>query len=405
MATTDLFASVLWNDGEAIVYSDFNDEQRFLGARLFDQLLQKLAYGLGRDPTMNGQAGTDISTAYAFALSPGSAYLRNGSANNKVQVAPGTLLQKVAASDGSEAKLLAYTFVGTEEVAIGNGAGAGLWRIDLVQMKLEYVAADLQSRDFTDAITGAPSTALLNKKRRVQCTLSLKVGTGAALSSTPTMPTADAGYVAIAAILVPPTYAGGAWNANGAGFLDVATASSLLCYDLRMPLCVRPFVVHPAHFQYSGAQCALDTFKQELTVTSGPATVYVPCPTTQGRIVGVGICGLASSGPTFKLASYSDGPGGAIVNNMNSCLGNLGGSSTFITDTRGQVSCFEDTHAPWTGPTLSGPVPVWANGARGPMEQLRLASGPQLSMAAIAVSALPTSAQLGPAIFWVAQGL
>lgn len=408
--TTDLYKNVKWSDGEEITFGDLNDNQRFLASRLFDQTLHMLAPGLGKDLAFNGQAGADISTAHCYALSAGSAYLRQGSGNNKVQIAPGTLLQKLAAATGNESQLLAYTFVGTEEVTIANGSGGGNYRVDLVQMALVYLDTDSQSRHFEDAVTGALTSSATNKKRVVSCTLSVKQGTPAA---NPTVPAPDAGTVPIGAMIVPSAYAGGAWNATGLGFYDTAAASSLLCYDLRLPLGVRAHHVWPIEYQYDNAKWTLDTFKQHVTAGAAATALYIPCKQLGGRVLGVALVNNDPSGFTAKFANYNESNGGGLViSNMNTALLSDGsGVLKYLLDGLGNADHFQKHHAPGSGPTVTANAngqgaPVWASGVRGPLEKFRLQSAPNMFDALVlAITGAPSGLVLGPCTFFVAGGL
>src|SRR5260221_4402106 len=228
---TDIYKTGLFNDGEGWVHTDSNDAQRFLAARLHDQIFEKLIGNFsGSDPEFGG-VNTNTSTAWSYCVDIGSAYPKQGSANNKIKLASGTLFQKLANSDGNEPSLLAYTFDGTDEFTLANGDATNP-RVDMLQMKLSYLETDVQSRDFQDATTHVVTTQTMNKKRKVQLALSIKQGTPA---SSPTYPTPDTGYVPIACVVVGATYSGAA----AFKYVDTAGAVAVL-HDLRMPLNIVP---------------------------------------------------------------------------------------------------------------------------------------------------------------------
>ena len=141
MATfTDPYTTFNWQDGMEVNVDVLNNGQRFVRAMHFDQVLQSMLGAVSNTatrPEFGGDDGGDASTLWAYCVSPGRAFLRQGSANNKIQIAPGTLLQKIATSDGNDATLVPFTFAGTEEFTLTNGDATNP-RVDLLQMKLEY---------------------------------------------------------------------------------------------------------------------------------------------------------------------------------------------------------------------------------------------------------------------------
>ncbi len=209
MTILDNFSRVLFNDGEELTYGDLINQQKSGRRYQMDQLLATLTSNLGSgvayDPEFAGQLGlqrrSPVPGPYAIALDPGGAYLRQGSANNKVQIAPGTLLQYVqgvaplfattlyapgdqAASSGNlyqctiggttatdtltgtgaaivngtatftyldlqESQILSFTFDGSTaaEFTITNGNISNP-RVDLLQMSLSLVDGDSTSRTF-----------------------------------------------------------------------------------------------------------------------------------------------------------------------------------------------------------------------------------------------------------------
>lgn len=166
--TTDNYTEVLFNDGEELTFGDQNNAQKFGLARLVEQMWERLLPGLNKDPQFNAQSvdselhggssvSKDVSSLYCYALHAGSACPRKGTTNNSIKMSPGTLLQKIAASAGTEPSLLSFTFDGTTEVTFANGSG-GNPRVDIVQMKLEYVNGGAENRIFDTA----PVKAFLN---------------------------------------------------------------------------------------------------------------------------------------------------------------------------------------------------------------------------------------------------
>jgi hypothetical protein len=289
---TDNFRQQLIDDGTEATLEQVNNAQRFLGARLLDQVLGQLIIGQNTgspaqfDPEFPGQRGIDPPLSpYAYCLTPGGAYLRQGSANNKVQIAPGTLLQRITnprpptssgaggpgiggpGMDGLEETLLAFTFDGTTELAIANGDATNP-RVDIVQMQLSFVEGDLLAQTYDNA---TPPAVLLisqgaNTTRRVQCALSVKQGTPAAA---PAYPDPDAGCVVVAGIVVGATYSAAA----GFKFYDTAGAVAVL-HDQRVPLCVRGRTVAPRSMEY--VKCHVES--RNIPASAAVATVNASVP-------------------------------------------------------------------------------------------------------------------------------
>lgn len=315
--TTDLFAGTAQSDGEGITFGDMNDAPRFGMARLFDQLIENLIGDFSLtgalDPAASGARGANAPTHLAYALHGGSAYLRLGGANNRVQIAPGVLFQKIGNQSGAEPTLIPYSFVGTEEVSITAGDATNP-RVDLVQMKLEWVAADSQTRDFQDAVTGAYTTTATNKKRRVQCTLSVKVGTPAA---TPVYPDPDAGFVAVAGVLVMQTYAIG----TALRFNWEAGAGTATVHDQRMPIRASVIEINP---KVAALVTAWAQLSAGPTITSSSTTnnvqLRIPCGSTE-RFLGLDVQKDAGAW-TSSIVSTQDptnGIGAAAGSANNKC--------------------------------------------------------------------------------------
>lgn len=411
--STDVYKQVLNNNGEGLTQDDLNDMQRFLRAQMFDANLQYLIGSLNvgvvnathsvTDMELGGQTGANALTKYAYALTPGGAYLKMGSGNNKVAIAPGTLLQKVGTTDGNESTLLAYTFTGAEEFTVAAGDGANP-RVDLLQMKLEYVDGDSQTRDFEDATTRIVTTTTPNKKRRVQCTLLLKTGTPAA---SPTVPNTDSGYVPVGLVVVGTSYLVATAVVMGE---DTAGANAVV-HDLRMPLRVRAYRVDPSLFKLVTAWALSNS---NSTVTSSNATndLYVPCPAGIGRIVGVAINtpGSVDISGTITLGRSANILTTSFVtrNTLNVAQG---GPQTNKLWTFPIIQALG--HAPNAGPTVIvnsdnvGP-PIWTTGRRSLNEQYKFTLGPPASnadCAALRIQSGVNTHVIGAVTFYIAEGI
>lgn len=158
--TTDPYRQVLYSDGEEVTPDDLINSQSTMFSRVMDQLMSELAPNISpvattlnsiattvsTDPEFAGQLGTDpVQSPYAYCVTPGRAYLTYGSARNKIAIAPGTLMQKIAASDGSTASMIPFKFDGTTEFTLSNGDATNP-RVDLLQMQLSYIDTDNVTR-------------------------------------------------------------------------------------------------------------------------------------------------------------------------------------------------------------------------------------------------------------------
>jgi hypothetical protein len=405
-----------FSDGEGIMAPDLIDLSRRPRAHLTDAFVQALAGSLDDegamlgafDPEFGGQSVLgNASARRAYALSSGAAFLRQGSANNKIAIAPGTLLQKLLATNGADSTLAPFTFDGTTEFTLTNGDGVNP-RVDLLQMKLEHVTDTPTGRDFEDAVTRAVTSQTLLKRYRVQCTLSTKAGTP---SATPTVPTPDAGFVPIGAAIV-----GNGWTVSGNAPVfgaDTTPASNVVVMDYRMPLRVRAHRVDPVNFKLVTAWALSNN---NTTVTSSNATndLYVACPAGLGRVVAVSVQHSAVFvGGTPGVLGCSTGP---IVTTSWFARNNLTLNQAMPDDVA-HCMAFDQTTAS-LGALVVGSgapwhlgVPLWTNGQRAPGERQRLrqtavpapiAVGDQL---VLRIQSGVTAHVLGAVTFYVAEGL
>ncbi len=411
MSTTDLFHTMIQSDGEAIVAGDMNDQQRFILAQLFDQVLSSIAPSISRstsnDPEFTGQLGSDMLVGpYAYALNPGGAYPRQGTTNAKIQIAPGTLLQKVDAASGDDPTLIPYTFIGTEEVTIAPG-DASHPRVDIVQMKLEYVESDSQSRDFEDAVTDVPSTSATNKKRLTRCTLSVKQGVAAA---SPVYPDPDAGYCVIAGVVVGTLYAAAA----GILFEDSAGAVAVL-HDQRMPLRVRAHGVFARDFIFAGGHTEENRNLVQKTDASGNE-LWIPYMggSQCGRLIAIAASFYDAAPLTSRIRKHDMHDAAGFEETFAFLAkANLDGGSTAFTrrccgplEFEGSSSAMFDA-----GPVVQESVvnligtPIWTNGKRAPTETFLNDSPAHYTFISLTFVASAAGSQFGPATFYIAEGL
>jgi hypothetical protein len=151
--STDIYSQVNFTAGQEVREADLDNINNFLAAKLSDQVFFGMLFGKNDDVTddahLGGYADPAVMKTYAFVLHPSQAHFRRTSVPNVVQISPGTMYQLVDDPDGTEPKFLPYTFDGTEAVTIASGGGDNTKAIiDIIQMKLELVASDSESRVF-----------------------------------------------------------------------------------------------------------------------------------------------------------------------------------------------------------------------------------------------------------------
>jgi hypothetical protein len=285
----DLYKAVLFNNGEGADVQDFNNIRGFMGARLFDQVLRAAAAsprgGVSELPTQR----TAIATApFLYALTGGAGYIVPGGAALQTTVRAGTIFQQVGSPAGDEATFLPFTMADaafTLTHAVGDATNP---RIDVIEVKLEYVNGDSESRIVEDPPpSGLQSVQTINKKRRVQATFQIVAGTPGA---TPAYPSLTAGFAALGAVLVPATH--------NAVFVAQTHYS-----DLRIPLGVKPARVRAGDFvveqppdddwTIASDGAATDAMRRAAVLSSlGPTSLYVPSPLASNqRLVGISISG------------------------------------------------------------------------------------------------------------------
>lgn len=428
----DNFATMNENDGEEVTFGDLSNISLFLGARFMDQILAKTIPYLPNgnfegDPAFQGEYGKSIgftaaNRARAFCLMTGGAYPWVGTgygglsvlATNQVGFAPGTILQLIGDDDtGTDAQLLPFTFKGNEVLSIAANT-SGNPRVDLIEIALSYVQNGSQSRDFEDATTGANTTVSVNKTRQVQCVYQIKQGTPAA---SPVMPTPDAGFCALGAVVVNAGYAITTQIVAG---VDTGGAGAVL-YDHRIPLgAVRSYIV-PASLMLSVNNFALTgTPADSRQASATSATLWIPCPGAHsGRLLGIGLLSQipGASIPTAKIGrlAYS---GSAYtfteIASVSNLVGALAGhTQIYMLEPLDQI---ESDHVPSAGPTvqpdatnLIGP-PIWTSGKHTPDRPFEASViGPaefdQLCLQIVDGTATPPGITVWKAVFFIAEGL
>lgn len=391
---TDNFCEMNESDGEDIVYGDISDISKFASARFRDQFFAKLfpyvpQQNIGTqtgDPKFPGEYGASagiqaVAQARAIAISIGSAYpwvnnpdtgdgYISGAATlgkNVVGIAPGTLLQFVGDdSFGLDSSLLAYTFAGTETVAIAAGDPSHP-RVDLIEMQLQYILTDSQSRDFQDAVTGANSSQPLNKKRRVQLTLQVKQGTPAA---SPVTPSPDTGFCAIAQVYVPTGYA----TTTQIKPAQLDNGSSAILMDDRMPIVQRSYRVDGGNMFFAGTDWTRNADGAFVTAAAASKTLWVLCPASNGRLIGIDFHGnFATGSPTAELYRKTPSADTAITSGLGAHLITTNAGDFLEQALLDSIARVMPASGTVGGSRSTGTdglcVPVWASGCQAPVRR------------------------------------
>jgi len=406
--TTDIYPRVLFNDGEEATLQDLNAISARTLADIYDRI-ERACIPVTTDGSLSAQnpaysnAYDATISPYAFALTPSAARPIQGSANNKVKISKGTLLQALAAESGAEAQLVPFTFTGTDEVSIANGDPANP-RIDIVQMALSYVEDTPTSVAFQAVVGGVVTATNYNKRRRIQCTLSVKQGTPAA---SPTYPLPDASNVMICGVLVGTNYAA------AAGFKTEDTAGAVaVLHDQRVPVGFLAPVVQPPDF--ASTLVNWTAFTDRITATGAGADIFVKYPSLDiARLLGVSVLIKDPAALTTRMVKYSIGDNGAgavlvastVLNNAN-----VGGSGAAQHANRfSPMNAM--THVPAAGPTVTTnakgvTAPMWSSGRRVPFDIIANGVFPQaFESLAFLLTGAPNNTAIGPVTFYMAGGL
>lgn len=363
-ATPDIYARVHFSDGEALDTADLEKIGQFAQMLALDRLVGAATPSAMLTNKTPETAVDPHSLPFLLVAHPGQAALVQGSANNKIKITKGTVFQAIANTDGETPAILAYTFPGTNEVTIANAAGATP-RVDLIQIALSQVDDTAIERNFEDATTRALSSTDTVKRHRTACEITVKQGTPAA---SPTVPTLDAGCVAIATVLVGASYAA------AAGFKTEDTAGAVaVIHDQRMPIGVRaPTILKGSDGLYDPAKWTFDQVDQSLVCTTPNGLVF-ECAEgdTAGRLIGVSLTSEEVSGgaEAVLIRVQLDASGRDVLElNNPGVTGSVGGAGVIIRrlSSRVQIDC---NPAPALGPTVIASaenigVPVWSNGQR-----------------------------------------
>lgn len=316
---TDLFSQVLFNNGEGAVHTDFNRVGSRAAASALDQILLRQVGNLGvsADPDIVGVTTIPGHDSLIYTSTGGDCVIQQGAAATQVKLGTGTLFQRrpsPAAVDGTEALFLPYTIVESDSTQFTISAGhATLPRIDIVQVKLEWIDGATESRDIEDATTRIVTSTTVSKTRQVQATFSVKAGTAAA---TPSYPAPDTGYGIVASIRVPSTWTTGT-TPDGTG-----STTLLGLRQCTMPIGVSMHCVTPLENAANGTNWTVTSAVGWIASGGAGSALVVWCPTGSStkRIVGISVtgrwnttgsltlrrCDMTLFGPNVGGSSYVD---------------------------------------------------------------------------------------------------
>jgi hypothetical protein len=398
-------------DGEGVDFTDLIELQRREQVRLFNVLLSGgMADGLGDGAAPNTKTtleSLDALNGLGFSTSDvviapwsGAAFPYASVVANTIAISAGPFVVAIDEpwnADGEE-----FAIARTGGVSLASAVGdATNPRIDIVEVKLEYVDTDTETRHFEDATTRAPSSQVTAKRRSVQATFQIKQGAPAA---SPAYPTPSAGFVAYAAVYVPATH-------NAVHGPDNIR-------DLRVPMGVRAIDVDLKGMHKTGINPWTDLGMLAASAVSTDHTadrVVVPCPVASksARLLGVGIFGYPVNAPAFEIVRVNyPATGGAVTTQKIVDLS----LDVFVSDglTFADAMKIAD-RAHQTGIILGSRVanthvgtPVWCNGKTSGMAHAGVAGGAgQTPGSKLGVSFGADGAGNRAAFvrFWIAEGL
>lgn len=269
-------AIVKYNDGEGLLHTDLEDQQRQSLAGWVDFIAAGFNY-TGDYPDLFGGTTGDMPSSVVFVPRAGQGFVEPaGGLGTRFE--PGWIAQlnvAFSAFSGDNPRVL-MARIGNQGAGahyVHDAADAVNARIDILQVRLSQVDDQLTSRDFKDAVTGALSTQNLNKETSVQVEYSIKNGTPAA---SPVAPATDAGW----AVLTRVRILAGA---------TVLNADDVI--DMRMPMRVSQYRVSPgAMFTEDGdSSWSNNGGIGRVKTTSDANPIHAVCPVGFGnkRIIGI----------------------------------------------------------------------------------------------------------------------
>lgn len=343
-----------------------------------------------------GASGNNISVAF---VSGGSlAYSESGNAITITYVSGTTTVAQIESIIASSSTLINVKTAGTATNVLASPGDS------------------FSSTHLANGLNQVLDAQTIDKTRQVTCTLQVKQGTPA---SSPVVPTPDAGYCALAMVVVGTSYATTTQIVAG---IDTAGANAVL-HDLRIPLGVRSYAT------FAGMLIADQASQWTLNVggyywtpfaASQPLIIPIPAATAGGRLLGVSVSALfsSSSNATVHLGRLAYASGGVTFTELADITSQILVADATLHHKISTLDDIESQMAPSAGPTVQpdttfkiGP-PVWCSGHRAPARPFETgtdtASPDEMDMLAVQINSGTTnysSLQVYRVTFHVAEGL
>jgi len=328
-----------------------------------------------------GRSGNNVSIAFVKRTSgAGVTYSENGNAVS-IQYEDGvSTVALVEAAITANATVIEIQSAGTPGNVLANPGDT---------LAATHLAGGV------DSIFSSPS---VDMKNRVQCTVSIVTGVAATI---PLYPLPSAGYVPLAAIQIPATYAGA--TAIIYDEEDGNPATTPVLHDLRVPLCIRAYTVYPNDYWFDTTKWTISGNGKTITSTAtGANLLAIPCPVKIGRLLGLRVVSNAPVIPGAFIAAWDDVSGGTDGSNITMVM------SASLLSVKAPRAVFET--APLVGALTVGngihAPPRWCNGLRSPKEFSRGTGTVGDSSLVINIPNVASGTPLiGPVTFYVAEGI
>ncbi len=397
-------------DGEGLDFTDLSNMQLFAQAQILEGLMLSTASNAIDDATTPNTAldleandlvndlGINI-TDIVFAPVPGAGFVRPNGVANQVVTVSGPLMAVIDEPfNGTGEAIAPFRLNGVQTLTTAVGH-ATLVRVDLVEIKIEFVDSDPEARHFEDATTRAPSSQNPDKVRRTQCTIQIKQGTAGA-----GMPAPTAGYLALAAIVVPALH-------NAAHGADAV-------HDLRWPLgnVTAYDVPYNQMIKLGGAPWTEVGANGHVAAAGGSGvgdTVLALCPIASktARLVGIGVYGSVGTPPNIaRLCRYENntGSGAPVITELSAIDDKVWDTVGYRTVTAEQI--IDEL----SGGAISGGgrvatthimTPLWCSTYPGGVARPRSAQGDHSARFAMKFSTGGSPAAISFVRFFIAHGL
>jgi hypothetical protein len=200
---TYLNKRVLFNDGEGLAVVDLNNLQSFAAAQLQDFLLGPQAQVSQR---CAGAIVSGLAASACFAVGHGGMLVNYSDDDPLTITNEGGIITQWGGGaawppNGDAPRLLTYALSADELRSARSRAGltTGQGRWDILCVKLDELATDLQTRDFKDEVTGLIASITPLKQMAVRLQTQWVTGTPAVAASA-SEPATPAGYAKLCAV-------------------------------------------------------------------------------------------------------------------------------------------------------------------------------------------------------------